>query len=222
MAEKIALVTGFEPYGGRGVNPAAEVVAFLDGQRIAGARVVGRKLPVSYRSLRGGIDRLLEELTPAAVISLGLWPGQPTIRLERIAVNVVDFEIADNEGTVLSDEAIDGNGPVAFRATLPFRAIEQALLTAGIPAHVSSTAGTFLCNATMFGFLQGLEGRGRVTPCGFIHLPYLPAQVADLLTQNQQERRLEMGQRADLSSMSLDDMVRAATIALEVTLGAKG
>ncbi len=215
---RVALLTGFEPYGGRGVNPAFEVVRRLDGSEIAGVPVAGRTLPVSYRALRGRIDALLDDVNPAVVVALGLYPGTPMIRLERIAINVADFEIPDNEGTYVTDEAVEHNGANALKATLPLRRIEAALLKAGIPAHVSNTAGTFLCNATMFALLHGLDARGRAVPCGFIHLPYLPGQVADMLARTRAERRLEREQRADLASMDLDVMVRAVRTAIETAL----
>lgn len=216
---RVALLTGFEPYGGRGLNPAFEVVQRLDGSEIAGVTVAGRTLPVSYRELRGRIDGLLETHRPAIVLSLGLWPGTPMIRLERIAINVADFEIPDNDGAFITDEPVEANGANALKSTLPLRRIEAALLQGGIPAHVSNTAGTFLCNATMFEFLHGLESRGRAVPCGFIHLPYVPAQVADMLARTRAERRLEREQRADLASMDLEVMVRAVRTAIEVALG---
>lgn len=219
MPDRAALLTGFEPYGGRGVNPAYEVMRRLDGSVIAGVPVVGRALPVSYRELRTRIDRLLEEHKPAAVVALGLWPGTPMIRLERIAVNVTDFEIPDNDGAVLADESVDANAANALKSTLPLRRIEAALLAGGIPVHVSNTAGTFLCNAAMFELLHGLEARGRAVPCGFIHLPYLPAQVAEMLQRTRAERRLEREQRADLASMDIEVMVRAVRTAIEVSLG---
>ena len=221
MTDRVALLTGFEPYGGRGVNPALEVVRRLDGTEIGGVPVAGRSLPVSYRALRSQIDELLEQMSPALVISLGLWPGTPMIRLERIAINVADFEIPDNDGAFVTDATVEANGGNALRSTLPLRKIEAALLEAGIPAYLSNTAGTFLCNATMFEFLQALEGRGRATPCGFIHLPYLPAQVADLLARTRTERRLEREQRADLASMDLEVMVRAVRTAIAVGLGSR-
>jgi pyroglutamyl-peptidase len=103
-------------------------------------------------------------------------------------------------------------------ATWPVRAAESALLDAGIPARVSSTAGTFLCNATLFQFLHRLNGGKRHVPCGFVHLPYLPAQVAGLMRDLRRERQLELEQRADVASMDLDTMVRAVRIVLEACL----
>jgi pyroglutamyl-peptidase len=222
MGARRALVTGFEPYGGRGVNPSAEVVRRMDGLEIQGARVVGRVLPVSFAALRARVEALLEEVKPAVVVALGLWPGEPVIRLERIALNLADFEIPDNDGLMLRDDALDTLGVSARPATLPLRAIETALLQAGIPTRLSTTAGTFLCNATLYSFLSASGTRGpredAAPACGFIHLPYLPEQVAGLLVDLRKERRFEQHQRADLASMSLATMMEAVRIALGVSL----
>ena len=219
MAQRPALVTGFEPYGGRGVNPASEVARALDGGTASGVPVVARTLPVSSVRLRGRIAELLRDLDPIVVISLGLWPGEPLIRIERLGVNVADFEIADNEGTLLVDKLVGDNGPAAFAATLPIRKIQDALLDAGIPARLSSTAGTFLCNACLYTFLEECAAAPRATLCGFLHLPYVPSQVAELLKATRREARLELHQRADLASMDLSLAVKAVQIALEVSIG---
>jgi pyroglutamyl-peptidase len=221
MARPVALVTGFEPYGGRGLNPSSEVVKRVDGLEIEGHQVVGRVLPVSFRALRPRVQELMAEVDPALVVSLGLWPGEPLIRLEQIAVNVADFEIPDNDGAVLRDEVVVEAAPVAFRASLPLRAIERALLAAGIPARLSTTAGTFLCNATMYAFLHTPQAQ-RGARCGFVHVPYLPEQTARLLLDVREGRSVELHQRADLASMSLPVMVEAVRIVLAVSLGARG
>jgi pyroglutamyl-peptidase len=212
-----ALVTGFEPYGGRDLNPANEVMRALDGSTEGGAEIVGRRLPVSYRKLPSRIAELLDEVQPDIAISLGLWPGEPVIRLERLGANVADFEIADNEGALLEDASIRDASVAAMMATLPLRRIEQDLLAKGIPARISATAGTFLCNATLFTLLAEAERRHWATRCGFIHLPYLPSQVAQLLVDHRRERRLELHQRADLASMHLSTMLEAVRTAIAVT-----
>jgi pyroglutamyl-peptidase len=218
MPQRVALLTGFEPYGGRGINPSALVVDRIDGERIAGATVVGRTLPVSLRPLRSTVETLIREVQPAAVVCLGLWPGEPMIRLESVGLNVADFEIPDNDGVVVSDGALQEGGAPALLATLPLARIEHQLLGAGIPARRSFTAGTFLCNATLFTALAALEAQRRAVPCGFVHLPYLPEQVAQLLLASREERKLELHQRADLTSMDLAMMVRAVRIVLETAL----
>jgi pyroglutamyl-peptidase len=216
--DRMVLITGFEPYGGRGRNPAAEIAKALEGQRIEGHPVVGRTLPVSYHGLADRLAALIEEQNPVVAISLGLWPGEATIRLERCGLNLADFEIADNEGATLVDEVIEANGAAGLFATLPLRAIEQALLAGGIPVRLSSTAGTFLCNATLYSLMRIIERRSPPAVGGFIHVPYMPEQVALMLAESKRERRLELHQRSDLASMELSVQVRAVSIAIATTL----
>jgi pyroglutamyl-peptidase len=212
------LVTGFEPYGGRGSNPAYDTMLALDGRKIVGVEVIGRALPVAIASIKPNIVRVLNETNPSAVISLGLWPGEPMIRLERIGINIADFEIADNEGAIWRDLEVSGNGSLARAASLPLRNIEQELLAAGIPVRLSSTAGTYLCNACLYSFLEAVENEVRHIPCGFIHVPYTPEQVAQLVADIRNSQRLEQHQRADLVSMELSRTIRAVEIAIDVTL----
>lgn len=209
-----ALITGFEGYAGRGRNPSGETALALNGRTIAGVRVAGRRLPVSFGHLLAGLEGLFDELEPDIVISLGLWPGEPMIRLERIGINVADFEIPDNEGTLRSDEPLSDNGSAALLATLPNREIRDALLLAGIPARISATAGTFLCNATLYTTLSLAARKRRPPLTGFVHVPYLPEQIAELLQSIETARQLELHQRADTASMDLAMMVRA----LEITV----
>jgi pyroglutamyl-peptidase len=216
MSQAVALVTGFEGYAGRGLNPSAEVVRRLEGSEIHAVRVAGRVLPVSFRLLRQRVAEVMRELDPVLVLSLGLWPGEAAIRLERTAVNLADCEIPDNEGAYLQDTPLERGAPYALPSRLPLREIERALLNAGIPARLSDSAGTFLCNATMYSFLQARP----TVPCGFVHVPYLPEQVADLLRQTQEERALELHQRADLASMHLTTMIDAVRIILVTSLRA--
>lgn len=211
----MALVTGFEPYGGRSVNPSAALARALDGARIDALTVVGRTLPVALTGLAERLAGWLDELEPALVIALGLWPGEPMIRLERFGINLADFEIADNAGARVEDAMVVADGATALAATLPLRVIERALLAEGIPVRLSNTAGTYLCNATLYTLLHRLERRGRRAPCGFIHLPYLPEQVAAMLAEAR-AGRIELNQRADFASMDLATMTRAVTLALAV------
>ena len=143
------------------------------------------------------------------------------IRIERIGVNVTDFEIPDNEGKLLVDEAIQADGLTARLSTLPIRKIEQALLDAGIPARISSTAGTFLCNACLYTLLGAADAAENApAACGFIHLPYLPAQVAEQLQQLRRKGELEFHQRSDFASMDLATSIRAVEIAVATSIRA--
>jgi pyroglutamyl-peptidase len=213
------LLTGFESYGGRSLNPSEQVVGRLAGTEIAGIRAVGHTLPVNHREIGARIATLIEELRPRAVICLSLWPGSPMLRLERIAVNIADFEIPDNAGLITREPVVEG-GFEAYRSTLPIHAIQDRLLTAGIPAQLSASAGTFLCNAAMYHALCTSAARRPAPPTGFIHLPYLPEQVSALLLQMREWAKVELRQRADLASMALEVQVEAVRLAIETTLGA--
>jgi pyroglutamyl-peptidase len=212
------VVTGFEPYGGRGSNPAYDTMRALDGRTIGGAAVVGRKLPVAMAPLKANIAAILDEIGPSAIISIGLWPGETMIRLERVGINLADFEIADNEGAICRDLEISGNGTSARLASLPLRKIEADLLAAGIPVRMSTSAGTFLCNACLYSFLEAVEQRAPHVPCGFIHVPYTPEQVSALLAEVRNGAQLERHQRADLASMDLSRTIQAVELAIRATV----
>jgi pyroglutamyl-peptidase len=217
--EETMLLTGFEGYGGRALNPAEEVVKRLAGSRIADVLVQGHTLPVTYAGLGARIARLILETRPQAVVCLGLSPGTPMLRLERLAANIADFEIADNAGALAHGPVLEG-GPDAYRSTLPLHAIRDRLLRAGIPARLSGTAGEYLCNACMYHALHACAARTPRPPCGFIHLPYLPEQVAQVLRKMRDSPRVELHQRADFASMALDVQVEAVRLALATTLEA--
>jgi pyroglutamyl-peptidase len=217
MSERPALLTGFAPYGGRGRNPAADIANALDGCKIADVPVIGRLLPVALNEIAARAESLLDELQPRVVVSVGLWPGEAMVRIERVGLNLADFEIPDNHGKMARDESLSGNGPAAKFATLPVRKIEEAMLAAGIPSRISNSAGTFLCNACLYGFLSAAEKKQGIR-CGFLHVPYLPEQVAGLLNELKNEAKLEAHQRADYASMDLATGTRAVAIALETAL----
>src|SRR5687767_1704357 len=183
------LIVGFAAYAGRGINPAAEVAKALDGESLGGRAITGAVLPVDYAGLPARLADLVERHSPGAVICLGLWPGEPVIRLERLGVNINDFEIPDNEGHMATGH-IQSSGPAARLSTLPNEVIQRRLLQAGIPARLSSTAGNFLCNATLYTVLGITEARS--IKGGFIHLPYLPAQVAEIVGSLRREQSLEL------------------------------
>jgi pyroglutamyl-peptidase len=213
------LLTGFESYGGRSLNPSEQVVKRIAGAEICGVRVIGHTLPVSYAELGTRIAALIEEVRPRAVICLGLWPGAPVLRLERIADNNADFEIPDNVGLMTRGPVVEG-GAEAYLSTLPIHAIHDRLLDAGIPARLSGSAGTFLCNALMYHALRSCAEHTPRSPCGFMHLPYLPEQVSALLLQMREGAKVELHQRADLASMALSMQVEGIRLAIETTLGA--
>ena len=178
MSRPVILVTGFEPFNGLGANPSEEVAKALDGRAVAGAVVRSAVLPVDHAAAGPRVAALVDELDPGAIVHLGLAAGRARIALERVALNVMDFDTPDNTGYRARNEACVAGGPPAYFATLPLAAILEALLADGVPAYVSNTAGTYLCNQTLYGTLHRLAARPHPARAGFIHLPLLPAMVA--------------------------------------------
>lgn len=212
-----ALVTGFEAYGGRALNPAAEIARALDGTIIGALQVTGMCLPVSLAQAPQRLVERIEDLLPDITLCLGLWPGEPMIRLERLALNRADFEIPDQTGRLAQEELLCPSGPDGLCATIPLQETIQALRDLGIPARLSGTAGTYLCNATMYQMLSHARSRRPGMLGGFMHLPYLPSQVAELLEDIRGAKSLELHQRADLASMALDTMLEAVRTTLTVS-----
>lgn len=171
------LITGFEPFGGEAVNPSWEVVRQLDGVTLAGERVVALQLPCVFGEALSVLNAALEAQQPRLTIAVGQAGGRVDITVERVAINVDDARIPDNKGQQPIDEPIVAGGPAAYFSSLPVKAIVAALREQGIPASVSQTAGTFVCNHVMYGLLDALQDKAG-TKGGFIHIPYLPEQAA--------------------------------------------
>ena len=202
--ERVALVTGFAPFGGEPINPAQLIAQELDGQVISGHRIVGAILPTEFAASLPTLDLLIERHKPALVIALGQAGGRAEISLERVAVNLIDARIADNAGAQPVDMPVVQKAPNAYFSTLPLKAMLAALRAAGIPAALSHTAGTFVCNQVFFGLAHALARSRRRVRGGFIHVPYLPEQA---------------GRHADAPSLTLAVMVRGVQLCLQVALG---
>ena len=172
------LVTGFEPFGAHSVNPTEGLAKAVDGRRAGDFTVLGAVLPVHHADAGKRLGALLGEANPEAILHLGLAGGRARIALERVAVNVMDYEVADNAGFRASGEPCVPGGPTAYFSTLPVPAMLQALLDDGIPAYTSNTAGTYLCNQTLYGTLHAVRSMPRPPRVGFMHFPLLPAMVA--------------------------------------------
>jgi pyroglutamyl-peptidase len=198
----IILVTGFEPFTPHKVNPTEELARALDGWRPGDAVVRSAVLPVHHADATPRVRALLESLRPDAVLHLGLAGGRARLALERVAVNVMDYAVPDNAGCQKSDEPCVPSGPAAYFTTIPSRMIVARLIDAGIPAYVSDTAGTYLCNQTLYTTLHAVAGLAAPPRVGFIHVPPLPSMVA--------------ASGLDQASMDLPLMRRAVEIALEV------
>lgn len=215
MSPRVALVTGSLPFAGLPSSPSHDLLAGIDGGAAGPFRIVARAMPVSYARLPGIIAALVAEHRPALVLSLGLALGTPVLKLERLALNLASFKVADNEGARPQAEAFAPGAPAALRATWDAPALVAALLEAGIPAVGSWHAGTHLCNLTLFCFLDALARAGLAAPCGFLHLPYTPEQVAAFLKD-----AAGLPERApltlrELPSMALDLQARALRLVLE-------
>lgn len=176
MSEPTVLLTGFDPFDDDPVNPSADAVRALDGERIAGHRVVTGCLPVEFGRSIEVLGGLIEATDPSLVLCVGLAGGREAISLERVAINLDDARIPDNAGRQPIDLPVEPGGPPACFARLPLKAMRAALLRAGIHAEVSNTAGTFVCNHVFYGLMRMLETR-PATRGGFIHVPPCSAQA---------------------------------------------
>ncbi|MCL4817972.1 MAG: pyroglutamyl-peptidase I [Vicinamibacteria bacterium] len=175
---KTVLLTGFDPFDGEKVNPSWEAVKRLRGARIAGHTVAVARLPTEFERAPKALVRTMARHQPALVLCVGQAGGRPAISIERVAVNLLDARIADNAGAKPVDVPVIAGAPAAYFAPLPVKAMATALREAGIPAEISYTAGTFVCNAVLFALCHHLAERRSPVPAGFVHIPYLPAQAA--------------------------------------------
>ena len=175
-ATRTLLLTGFQAFGGEQENPSWQAVSALHGTRIAGHRVVARELPVAFGDALKALRVALRDTRPALAVCVGQAGGRAQISLERVAINVDDARIPDNAGKQPVDVPVVAGGPAAYFATLPIKAMRQALQEAGFPAEISQTAGTFVCNHVFYGLMHALRAQRHVR-AGFIHLPYSPAQA---------------------------------------------
>lgn len=177
------LLTGFEPFGGERVNPSGRVAQALDGERLEGgagvgdALIVGVQLPCVFGAALEQLKVALATHRPVLVLALGQAGGRSDFSIERVAINVDDARIADNAGARPVDRPVIDGASAAHFSTLPIKAMVGALRDAGLPASVSQSAGTFVCNHVFYGLMHALRERPQVRG-GFMHLPLLPEQAA--------------------------------------------
>ena len=171
-------MTGFEPFGAHSVNPTEGLAKAIDGRRVGDFSVMGVALPVHHADTASRLGALLAETNPEAILHLGLAAGRARVALERVAINAMDYEVPDNAGYRASGEPCIQGGPAAYFSTLPLPTIVKALVDEGIPAYTSNTAGTYLCNQTLYWTLHAVRNMPRPPRVGFIHFPLLPAMVA--------------------------------------------
>ena len=174
----VIVVTGFEPFGSYQANPSEELAKAVDGRMVGSVTVKSLVLPVHHAGAPEVVASALAELAPTAVLHLGLAGGRARIALEWVAVNVMDYELPDNAGYRAAGEPCVPDGPAAYFSTLPLAAMLAELTSEGIPAYVSNTAGTYLCNQTMYTTLHAVRDLREPPRAGLIHVPLLPAMVA--------------------------------------------
>lgn len=192
------LLTGFEPFGGDIANPSGDAVRRVAAEWDGPATLIADVLPVTFAGAAARLRELIALHSPDVVISTGLAGGSTGIRVERIAVNLVDARIPDNAGAQPVDQPSSERAPSAYFATLPVKAIAAAIQDAGIPASVSHTAGTFVCNHAFF---TALDAVAPATKAGFVHVPWATGQSADAS-----------------SELPLEHIARAIRIAIDVAL----
>ncbi|MCU4751601.1 pyroglutamyl-peptidase I [Halobacteria archaeon AArc-curdl1] len=167
------LLTGYEPFGEFDRNPASRLANRLDGRRCAGCSIVGRELPVAFDRARPALVELLERHDPDIVLSLGLAAGRSALSLERIGINLRDTNgTPDNDDRDVIDEPVTSDGPDAYFATVPDRKMVEAMNEAGIPATLSTNAGTHLCNDILYATCHHVAVNDLDIRSGFVHVPF--------------------------------------------------
>ena len=170
-------MTGFDPFGGEKINPSIECVKALT--EIEGVELIRLELPTVFKESAKRLNEVINDVKPDAVLSVGQAGGRAGITMERIAITVNDARIPDNISQQPIDEAIQEKGEAAYFTTLPIKRIVKAIREAGIPAEVSNTAGTFVCNHIMYQALFAATKADKPFKAGFMHIPFIPEQTTD-------------------------------------------
>lgn len=215
MSEAVGLVTGSAPFAGLPTNPAELVLPLVHGAVFSGIRVTTAVMPVSYAKLRRLIPQLIARHRPRFVLSLGLALGAPAVKVEAMALNAAHFIVPDDDGALpVGGRRIEPKGPDARATTWQSGAVVEAILAERVPAALSFHAGTHLCNLTLFNFLGALAAAANAAPCGFLHLPYLPEQVAWLMRRPRNDGRRAPLASTELPSMALETQAKAVRAAV--------
>ncbi|QCJ45919.1 peptidase [Haloprofundus sp. MHR1] len=209
------VLTGYEPFGDDDENPTQTLAEELDGGTVAGHEIVGRVLPVEYAVAADEMATLVADYDPDVIVSTGLAAGRSAVSVERIGVNVNDCGgVADNADAEPRNEVIDADSADAYFSTLPVVSVVESLLDAGIPARVSNTAGTHLCNNVLYSTRALLEREGLETPMGFVHMPLTPEMAAEKASEDE-----ATAGGAVEASLPLELQQRAVELTFETTLG---
>lgn len=196
------LVTGFDPFGGEKINPAIESVKRLP-DKILDAEIIKLEIPTVIGKSVDKIREKIKEVEPDVVLSIGQAGGRPDITVERVGINCDDCRIKDNEGNQPIDEKVVEDGPAAYFATIPIKAMVEHIKEGKIPASVSNTAGTFICNHVLYGVCHIKATEYPNMRTGFIHIPFLPEQVTN---------------KKNMPSMALETIVKGLELAIEAII----
>lgn len=207
------MVTGFDPFGGESINPAYEAVKLLPDE-IAGASVVKLEVPTVFQKSIHALDQAMEQEQPDLVLCVGQAGGRYDLTIERVAINVDDARIADNEGNQPIDEPIFADGQPAYFSNLPIKAMVKNVRTKNLTASVSNTAGTFVCNHLMYGLLHMIDRKYAGVRGGFVHVPYIVEQVV--------EKRNMPSMSVENIAKGLEAMIEAAVLNTEDVKIAEG
>lgn len=172
------LVTGFDPFGGESVNPAFEAIKLLPDE-IAGAEIIKLEIPTVFTKSEVVVEDAIKACMPDIVINVGQAGGRSTITPEKVAINLKDARIPDNDGEQPLDEPLHEDGEPAYFATVPVKAMVENMKAHGIPASLSYTAGTYVCNAVMYNTQYMIAKRYPGIKEGFIHVPFAAEQVVN-------------------------------------------
>lgn len=193
------LITGFDPFGGEPVNPALEAVKLMKDE-IAGAKIIKLEIPTVFRKSVEKIHEMMKAEQPDVVLSIGQAGGRFGVTPERVAINVDDARIKDNEGNQPVDTPIFTDGEAAYFSNLPVKAMVEAIKNKGLPSTLSNSAGTFVCNHVMYGVLYYIHKEFPNVRGGFIHVPFITDQVVT---------------KPNVASMALADITEALEAAVE-------
>lgn len=200
------LVTGFDPFGGEKINPALEAVRGLS-DNIKGAEIKKIEIPTVFGKSAEVVKVAIEEFHPDVVLNIGQAGGRFGLTPERVAINVDDARIPDNENNQPIDETIQEQGKAAYFTQLPVKAMVTAIKAAGLPGAVSNTAGTFVCNHIMYQVQYLIDTQYPSIKGGFMHVPFIPEQVLE---------------KANQPFMNLMDMTKGLTAAIEAIVAFEG
>lgn len=197
------LVTGFQPFGEETINPALEAVEALPSE-IAGVEIIKAEIPVVFATAGEALEKAINETKPDIVLCIGQAGGESVISVERVAINIIDARIPDNENNQPVDKPVKEDGKNAYFSNIPVKAITSAMRHNGVPTQLSFSAGSYVCNALMYHLLYLIDKKYPAMKGGFIHVPYSPLQAAT--------------KGAGVPSMNVDDIVQGLIVAIETAV----